>query len=105
VIASLGFASLLGTIALAASHRDVGPARDETVSAPSAKSAVVAGNRHPSRHSRRGRWHAEARTFVEIIRYLIEPEFQAKPTGGFPPLQAATPTNIVSTRTPMHSTS
>ena len=105
LVAALGFASLLGIIAVAASHRDVAPAKDESVSALSAESAVLAGSRRPLRHIRRGRWQAEARTFVAIIRYLIEPEFQAKPNGGFTPLPAATPTNIVSTRTPMRSTS
>jgi hypothetical protein len=40
-----------------------------------------------------------------IVRYLVEPEFQAKPSEGFTPLPAAVPTNIVSTHMPMHSTS
>jgi hypothetical protein len=105
VIASLGFASLLGIIAVATPHRGVAPAKDETVLALSAESAVLAGSRRPLRHIRRGRWQAEARTFVAVIRYLIEPEFRAKPSGGFTPLQVATPTNIVSTRAPMRSTS
>src|SRR5664279_1190307 len=98
VIASLGVAGLVGLIAVATPHSDVAPSRGDTVSAPSAKLAVVAGNRHPVRHSHRGRWHAEARTFVGIVRYLFEPEFQARPSEGFTPLPAAAPTNIVSTR-------
>ena len=105
MIASLGFASLLGIIAVATPHRGVAPAKDETVSALSEESAVLVGSRRPLRHSHRGRWHAEARTFVGIIRYLIEPEFPTKPSGAFTPLPVATPTNIVSTRAPMRITS
>jgi hypothetical protein len=105
VIASLGVAALVGLIAVTAPRSDVAPARDATVSATSATPAGIAGNRHPLRHSHKGQWHAEARTFVGIVRYLFEPEFQAKPGEGATPLPAAVPTNIVSTSLPMHSTS
>jgi hypothetical protein len=105
VIASLGVAGLLGLIVVATPHSDVAQAGDETVSTPSARPAVVAGSRPRSKHSQSVRWHAEVRTFVGIVRYLLEPEFPAKPSDGVTPRPAAVPTNIVSTRTPMHSTS
>ena len=105
VIASLSLASLLGITAVGTSLCDVAPARDDSVPAPSAKSAAVAGSPRPLRYIQSGRWQADARTCAAVIRYLLEPEIQAKPSGGFPPLQLAIPTNVVSTPALMHGTS
>jgi hypothetical protein len=105
VIASLSLAGLLGIIAAATPHTEVAPAKSHAVSAPSASSAGVPGSRRPRTRTRTVPWQADVRTFVAMIRYLLEPEFPAKPSGGFPPLQRAMPTNIVSTSAPMRDTS
>lgn len=105
MIASLSLASLLWIIAVASTHCDVAPAKYDAVSVPSAKSAAVARSPRPFRYIRTGQWQADARTLTAVIRYLLEPEIQAKPSGGFPPLQLAIPTNIVSTPALMRSTS
>ena len=97
VIASLGLAGLLGLAALGTSHRDVAPARDDAVSAPPAKAASVAGSQKSFRYIRTGRWQADARTFTAIVRYLLDPEIEIKPSGALPSLQLTMPTNVVST--------
>ena len=104
VIASLGFAGLLGITAVGTSRCDVAPARDDAFSAPAAKSAAVAGSRRPFRYIRSGQWQADARSLAAVVRYLLEPEIPAKPSGGSPSLLLAMPTNIVSTAPLMHST-
>jgi hypothetical protein len=105
VIASLGLAGLLGITVVGTSHFDVAPARDDVVAAPAAKSAAVAGSRRPLRHIRSGQWQADARTFAAVVRYLLDPEIQTKPSGGSPSLLLAMPTNLVSTTPLMRSTS
>ena len=105
MIASLGLASLLGIIAVATSHCVIAPAKYDAVSVPSAKFAAVAGSPRPFRYIRSGQWQADARTFAAAIRYLLEPENQAQSTGGFPPLQLAKPTNVVSATALMRGTS
>ena len=101
VIASLSVAGLLAIIAGATSHTDVASTKRHAVSAPSASSAGVPGSPRP----RTRPWQADARTFVAMIRYLLEPEIPAQPSGSFPPLQPAMPTNLVSTPAPMRDTS
>ena len=105
MIVALGLATLLGIIAVATSHCHIAPARDDAVSVPTAKSAAVVGRPRPLRYIRTGQWQADARTFAAVIRYLLEPEIQAKPTGRFPHLQLAIPTNVVSATARMHGTS
>jgi hypothetical protein len=105
VIASLGLAGLLGITVVGTSRFDVAPARDDAFSARPAKSAAVAGSRRPFRYIRSGQWQADARSFAAVVRYLLEPEIQAKPSGGSPSLLLAMPTNLVSTTPVMRSTS
>ena len=105
VIASLGLAGLLGIIAGATSHTDVAPAKCRAVSAPSASSAGVSASPRPRTRILTVPWQADARTFVAMIRYLLDPEIPAKPSEGFPPLQRAMPTNLVSTPAPMRDAS
>jgi hypothetical protein len=97
VIASLGLAGLLAITAVGTSHCDVAPTRDDALSAPAAKSAAVVGSRRPFRYIRSGQWQADARSLAAVVRYLLEPEIQAKPSGGSLSLLLAMPTNIVST--------
>ena len=104
VIASLGLAGLLGITAVGTSHCNVAPARDDAFSAPAAKSGAVAGNPRLFRYIQSGQWQADARTLAAVVRYLLEPEIKAKPSGGSPSLLLAMPTNIVSTAPLMHST-
>ena len=105
VIASLGLAGLLGITVVGTSRFDVAPARDDVFSARAAKSAAVAGSRRPFRYIRSGQWQADARSFAAVVRYLLEPEIQAKQSGGSPSLLLAMPTNLVSTTPVMRSTS
>lgn len=96
MIASLSLAGLLGIIAVVTSPRDVAPARHDAVAAHSAKSTAAPERPRPFKYFRTGRLQADARTFVAVVRYLIEPEIQRNPSGGFPPPQLGAPTNIVS---------
>lgn len=105
MIALLGLAGLLGITVVGTSRFDVAPVRDDAVSAPSAKSVAVAGRPRPFRYIRSGQWQADTRTLAAVVRYLLEPEIQAKPSGGSPSLLLAMPTNIVSTTPLMRSTS
>jgi hypothetical protein len=105
VIASLSLAGLLGIIAVATRHTDVAPAKSHAVSAPSVSSAGVPGSPRSRMRTGTAPWQANARTIVAMIRYLLEPEMPAEPSGGFPPLPRAMPTNIVSTPAPMRATS
>lgn len=101
VIASLSLAGLLAIIAGVTWLTHVAPAKCHAVAAPSASLARVPGSPRP----RTGTWQADARTFVAMIRYLLEPEIPAQPSWSFPPLQPTKPTNIVSTPAPVRATS
>lgn len=105
VIALLGLAGLLGITVVGTYHFDVAPTRGDAVSAPAAMSPAVAGSQRPFRYIRSGQWQADARTFTAMMRYLLEPEIQAKPSKGSTPLLLAMPTNIVSTTPLMRNTS
>jgi hypothetical protein len=105
VVATLGLAGLLGISAIETSQRDTAPTKDDEVSTSAAKSAAIAGSRRPFRYIRSGRWQADARTFAAVVRYLLEPEIEAKPNGGSPSFLLAMPTNIVSTTPLLRSAS
>ena len=97
LIASLGFASLLGAIAVATWVTDGAPAKNGAVPEPSAESAAMARSPRHFGHHRSVSWQAEARSYISLIRYLLEPEFQANPSGGSPSVRLPAPTNFVST--------
>jgi hypothetical protein len=105
VMGLLGLVGLLGITVAGSSHFNVAPARDAAVSARAAKSTAVAGSRRPFGYIRSGQWQADTRTLTAMIRYVLDPEIQAKPSGGSPSLLVAMPTNIVSTTPLMRSTS
>ena len=94
LVALLGLAGLLGITVMGTSRLDVAPARDDAVSAPAVKSAAVARRARPFGYIQSGQWLADARTYTEMIRYLLDPELPIKPIGVSPSPQVARPTTL-----------
>jgi hypothetical protein len=95
-LARFGFAGLL-IIALATGW-DFARIRKGAGASPST-GAATARRSHGFCYLRLGQWHADARTLVAAVRYVLESDLQTnqgKPTQRFPGLELAMPTNSTS---------